>query len=289
MSARENSPLGLFVMGSCRVHRPVASLTAGEVSYLTGGMGGYTHTVKEAIQRLAFLQGGATWPDNLTKFILGSERVPAWVQQMVDDLQMADALVVEVSSGKEVRLEDTYLQLNYLSSLLVNQLGGAGKSWWSELLRFGKPSDEVIGAALEAASAAGFGANAMAVIEGAEASRATRESLRDDIRNLAVMADRPIVLVTHVDIGKIEAGELKGRSQFVSLVEQAAEGIPGVLVFDPTVIVAAFGRRFALAEYGSDVNHYAEMFEPILGRLLVATADAYCPAWTKEAAEGAVT
>jgi len=263
----------IFVIGSCRVHRPVASLDSGVASYLTGGAGMYTHTLKEAIQRLELLRGNDKVPPSLARFVYASAAGPMWAPRMMDDLHSSDVLVVEVSSEKEVQVDGVYLQLNYLASALIAPLGEAGRKWWSQLLRRGIPTSDVIAEVLTSPAAVDLDEGAKLVLDGATLQRSTEISLREDIRRLVELADRPVMLVTHVDLGQLEPGVLAGRSRFVARLKRAAESIPRVSIFDPTPVIAAFGRPFALNDGGRDTNHYADMFEPILGRLLVARAD----------------
>jgi len=264
----------VLVIGSCRVHRPVAGQDKKRMHYLTGGVGAYTHTAKEAVQRLEALRGDHAVAPHLAKYVYATGGVPADASCRPEELRRSEVLVVEVSSEKEVVVDDVYLQLNYLASTLIAPLGKEGKAWWSQLLRHGEPDARTVAAVLATPAAASLSNGDRYVLHSARLQRSTRASLRQDMIRLMQLSGRPVLIVTHVDLGQMEPGALEGRSRFVACVKQAAEGLPGISVFDPTPVVAAFGKQFALNDDGGDVNHYAAAFEPILGRLLATKVDA---------------
>lgn len=103
-----------FVIGSCRVHGPLAS----EPGY-SSGMSGYTHNAKEAIQHIRLVKKEKAVPNKLRKFVFGRDANP-WRQCQKDSFNGADITVVEISTGKINEFDGWYLQSNYIS-----RFGGA--------------------------------------------------------------------------------------------------------------------------------------------------------------------
>lgn len=77
-------------------------------------MSGYTHSAKEAIQHIELVNKIKNVPPELSKFIFGKPAV-SWRQRHSDDLNAADVVVVEISTGKINELNGWYLQSNYMT------------------------------------------------------------------------------------------------------------------------------------------------------------------------------
>jgi len=98
----------IYVVGSCRVHGPLR----GRPGYQRPIVG-YTHTAKEAIQRIRFVRGEVSIPNAVAPFVFARQQTPVVTAAHRKSLDSADVVVVEVCSAKDVFLDGYSLNLNY--------------------------------------------------------------------------------------------------------------------------------------------------------------------------------
>lgn len=100
-----------YVIGSCRVHGPLRGRS---------GYGrpivGYTHTTKEAIQRIRYIRGEIVIPDSVAPYVFSRYRAPVVTATRRRALDEAGLVLVEVCSAKQVQHMGFWLNLNYASS-----------------------------------------------------------------------------------------------------------------------------------------------------------------------------
>lgn len=101
-----------YVIGSCRVHGPLR----GRPGYQPA-LPGYTHTAKEAIQRIRFLCGELKIPDSVSPYVFSLSRAPAVTHRHRQALDRSDVVLVEICSAKEVSLDGYWLNLNYAKDI----------------------------------------------------------------------------------------------------------------------------------------------------------------------------
>ena len=98
----------VYVIGSCRVHGPLR----GRPEYVKG-VEGYTHTAREAIQRIKFVRGRQLIPNEVAPYVFLRGRTPAITPEHKRALDSADVVVVEVCSEKSVFHDGYWVNLNY--------------------------------------------------------------------------------------------------------------------------------------------------------------------------------
>lgn len=98
----------LYVIGSCRVHGPLRN-KSGYQRVIPG----YTHTAKEAIQRLRFIRGEVQIPDRIAPYVFSRPKAPIVTDAHRRALQSSDVVIVEVCSAKDALYDGFWLNVNY--------------------------------------------------------------------------------------------------------------------------------------------------------------------------------
>lgn len=258
----------LFVLGSCRVHRPVKLLQeSGSARLYTSGINGYIHSTREAAQRVRWLAERTGLDRQLLPFLFPAARVPIVTPALADELRTADLMVVEAAAERSVSVDGVFLQKNLVVRQLVRELGDEGMAWWRSLVRNGRvlPEafeavqpvfDHVIDDALKPAGTR--------VLRNAVCTEDTEDEVRADLHYLSRVTGKPLLAVTHVDVARPDGRKMVSRSRHVTRVKQAAAGLPGVAVLDPLDIAQGWDEASLLDKEGADVNHYSPRFEAVL-------------------------
>lgn len=97
------------VIGSCRVHGPLRDRPGYQKSVV-----GYTHTAKEAIQRVRFVRGEVKISDHVAPFVFSRDSAPSVTD--AQSLEDSDVVLVEICSAKEMQLDGYWLNLNYVAA-----------------------------------------------------------------------------------------------------------------------------------------------------------------------------
>ncbi|MBP0579915.1 hypothetical protein J8I29_11405 [Labrys sp. LIt4] len=261
----------VFVLGSCRLHRPMEEIAAtGRCSHYDGGSRAYLHSVGEAVQRLRWMRGELTIPDGMAPYVFSTERVPRLSANAQKEQAKADFLLVEIASEKELICDGIYLQLNYLHRHLLSPLGEGGKLWWKEMLQkrsiSADTAQKVI--ASEQFAEAGFGDADARILRNARCELADENALRQGLIELRQLWGKPMAAVSHVGLPLQDGRVLQSREAFIARVKKIG-GELGIPVFEPRSVIEAVGRTRALERQGADLDHYDPGFEQMYGWYLL--------------------
>ncbi|WP_448951188.1 hypothetical protein [Labrys neptuniae] len=261
----------VFVLGSCRLHRPMEEIAAtGRCSHYDGGSRAYLHSVGEAVQRLRWMRGETHIPDGMAPYVFSTERTPVLTPAAQREQAKAEFLLVEIASEKELICDGVYLQLNYLHRHLLSPLGEGGKAWWKEMLQTRKISattaEKVI--ASEQFAEAGFGEADARILRGAYCEMADEEALRQGLIELRRLWGKPMAAVSHVGLPLQDGRVLVSREAFIARVSKIGAEL-GIPVFEPRDVIEAVGRTRALERQGADLDHYDPNFEQMYGWYLL--------------------
>ncbi|PRH87613.1 hypothetical protein C5L14_13540 [Labrys okinawensis] len=261
----------VFVLGSCRLHRPMEEIAAtGRCSHYDGGSRAYLHSVGEAVQRLRWMRGELTIPDGMAPYVFSTERVPRLSANAQKEQAKADFLLVEIASEKELICDGIYLQLNYLHRHLLSPLGEGGKLWWKEMLQkrsiSADTAQKVI--ASEQFAEAGFGEADARILRNARCELADENALRQGLIELRQLWGKPMAAVSHVGLPLQDGRVLQSREAFIARVKKIG-GELGIPVFEPRGVIEAVGRTRALERQGADLDHYDPGFEQMYGWYLL--------------------
>ncbi|MGN8119567.1 hypothetical protein [Labrys sp. 22185] len=261
----------VFVLGSCRLHRPMEEIAAtGRCSHYDGGSRAYLHSVGEAVQRLRWMRGECQIPDGMAPYVFSTERVPRLSANAQKEQAKADFLLVEVASEKELICDGIYLQLNYLHRHLLSPLGEGGKLWWKEMLQkrciSAETAKKVI--ASEQFAEAGFGEADARILRNARCELADEDALRQGLIELKQLWGKPMAAVSHVGLPLQDGRVLQSRETFIARVKKIGAEL-GIPVFEPRGVIEAVGRTRALERQGADLDHYDPGFEQMYGWYLL--------------------
>lgn len=261
----------VFVLGSCRLHRPMEEIAAtGRCSHYDGGSRAYLHSVGEAVQRLRWMRGECQIPDGMAPYVFSTERAPRLSANAQKEQAKADFLLVEVASEKELICDGIYLQLNYLHRHLLSPLGDGGKLWWKEMLQkrciSAETAKKVI--ASEQFAEAGFGEADARILRDAYCEIADEGALRQGLIELKQLWGKPMAAVSHVGLPLQDGRVLQSREAFIERVKKIGAEL-GIPVFEPRGVIEAVGRTRALERQGADLDHYDPGFEQMYGWYLL--------------------
>ncbi|QEN87672.1 hypothetical protein FZC33_15695 [Labrys sp. KNU-23] len=261
----------IFVLGSCRLHRPMEEIAAtGRCTYSYGRSRAYLHSVGEAVQRLRWMRGEGLIPDGMAPYVFSTERTPVLSANAQREQTKADFLLVEVASEKELICDGVYLQLNYLNHHLLSPLGEGGKAWWKEMLQKRRISaataEKVI--ASEQFAEAGFGEAEARILRDTYCEIADENALRLSLAELKRLWGKPMAAVSHVGLPLQDGRVLHSREAFIARVKKVGAEL-GIPVFEPRGVIEAVGRTRALERQGADLDHYDPNFEQMYGWYLL--------------------
>ena len=81
---------------------------------------GYTHTAKEAIQRIRFVRGELKIPNRVAPYVFSRPHAPLVGRKHRKALASSDIVLVEICSAKEVSINGYWLNLNYAKGIKAN-------------------------------------------------------------------------------------------------------------------------------------------------------------------------
>lgn len=251
----QSALLQVSAIGSCRVTNPLRRGRASDGFQLNqSGIYGYVHSSSEALQQISVMQGDAT--------------IPAWLEPVIapnlstaGTHQESDFYVLELSSAKLLTVDNTYVQLNYLTAYFRDLFKDAtfSREYW-QMTRAGATGSRK--RLLDEAPALKDRPDSdRAILEELQLASTTPASMEADL--LAIRDRVPdLMLVSHFRAGEAAAA-IRSRRNFVEMVHEVA-GDLAIQIFDPTDWVEAFGIHAALAEDGASATHYSEEFEAFL-------------------------
>jgi hypothetical protein len=246
-------------IGSCRVKTPLRNRAAAAgISFMEAGNYGYTHTSREALQQLRFLQGDLTFPQDVFRLI-GGPNLPSNFSTRT--YPIADFYVIEISSAKNIVCRGFALQFNYFKRHFADFFADpvAARQFRRQVPTDSRP------ARMEALCSFPQFRQLSPVdkelLLDTFTTEVTREMLEEDITALIDRIGRDrLMIVTHVNARNEEGALLKERDRLIKNVMSAAERCR-VRCLDPTTAMERFGQARALCDQGRDLNHYTPEFE----------------------------
>ena len=189
----------VFVLGSCRVHRPIRKLSAtGAVEQLNiVDPSWFLHNARAARQSLEIILGKTQPPMHLRDLIFETDDARTIAFQAPEMVQEADLIAVEVCT---------------LNSLVI-------EGWETNTHRASRATK-----------------NRDPRIEGASRGKFTAEDIAADIHEIALMSGKPILVVNHIALtGSPDLDQ--ARAMLTQTLTAAAELTPFAL-FDTASVLA---------------------------------------------------
>jgi len=266
----------VLALGSCRIHDPLqATRPQDEIEYLNLRFRKrppiYLHDVHEAIQFVRLAQGEIVLPKELLAFAY--ERGLRQGRRMSLLLEQAECVVVEVCTDKHYEAAGFTLNVNEIERQLLVGSGAAGEAWWRTIDRGQRPS-EALAQAVEAELRARWrtrwrlGEGHRLVLRELTFQYLSASEIAKGLVRLQALLARPLLVVPHVAVHLADGSLLAERLQHVEKTVEAARML-GLPVLDPRTFVGRDGQSRALDKGGTDFNHYAADYLPVVGREIV--------------------
>jgi hypothetical protein len=187
----------------------------------------------------------------------------------------ADAVVFESCTDKHYSLGDWTIDLNELSRRIVQPAGAVGREWRRAVERHQRPPESMVReveAALHAHWRARwqFNNGYRWLLRDLAFRYLPQEDIAEGLLRLQQRLGRPLLVVSHVAVSLPDGRYLAERLRHVekTLVAARQAGLPCV---DPRAFVQRDGQVRALERRGTDYNHYAGAYLPIVaGELVIA-------------------
>lgn len=263
-------------LGSCRIHEPLLAVDDdGEIEYLNRRFKRnrpvYTHDIHEVLQLVRLIRGEIDMPRNIRLFAY--ERGLRMDKGMIEGLQRADCVVVELCTDKHYEAGGWTFNVNELHRRLVMHGGESGEKWWNAIERRQRPTDEL---ALEVETALRtrwwknwrFGDGHRLVLRELEFRYIAASEMAKGLKDLHALLEVPVLVMPHVAVRLPDGNYLAERLQHVEKALDACQ-VAGLPALDPRTFVIRDGQSRALGGGGLDYHHYAPDYMPIVGREIV--------------------
>ncbi len=266
-------------IGSCRIANPLRQASASGAIHLNSDrIYGYTHSSAEAVQQALYLHGDVEIPELARPLVMPS--VDGLSQGEVRH-RPSDIYVVEISSAKEVRIENTLVQLNYVTRHFRDFFSDVERTRTFWRLATGERETEKMMFLA--------GEEAFQDLDDADRERLARLTARP-VTGAALLTDiiflkrrlGNVAFVTHCNAVTNAGRPLISRSRFIAQLK-AILSKAKVPFCDPTTAMTAFGQDRAMLDQSGSLSHYTpefeahlfqtwwqEMFEPMLAPRLMS-------------------
>lgn len=255
--------MDVFVVGSCRVHRPLRwAQDNGLVRIANGNCHWFTHSARECLQYLDVLDGREI-PAELFDLVVGTGNVKPDTTSMIFDLASSphEVSVVEISTHKQLRYRDWHLHLDQfriksrelglhpdiLSDRLKVPLGSRNGNFLREFEMPHFYRDLFVETTL---------------------TMQTDDELFLDLIEIGERISGPIVFVDHFNVPRDDGMRFPERDRLTRTLRNYAAS-SGDLVYETAPAIMRHGQQAALV----DVNHYANGFEPVVAAEMLGAID----------------
>lgn len=266
----------VLALGSCRVHDPlIAAEEGGGVEYLNRGFRRrtlYLHEVHEAIQFVRHVRREISVPREILPFAyMGGLRLHGRMTLLI---QQAGHVVVENCTDKHYEVGGWTLNINEIIRQIVEPAGDAAKEWWAVAHNGGRP-DAALVEKVEAELRATwwgrwrFGEGHRRVLRELSFRLLSAEEIAQGFARLQALLGKPLLIVPHAAVRLADGTPLAERLEHVDKTMEAAR-IAGLPLLDPRTFIERDGQGRAFVEDGTDFNHYAADYVPVVGREIVA-------------------
>ncbi|MDP1753612.1 MAG: hypothetical protein Q8L22_29540 [Reyranella sp.] len=266
----------VLALGSCRIHHPLkAARPRSEIEYLNRLFWVwpplFVHDVHEAIQLVRLGRGELAMPKEIRPFAF--ENAMRWRRRIPLPLRRVEYVVVEICTDKHYEAAGWTLNVNEIHRHLRERTGAAGEEWWLAIERGQRPSEALV-QGVEAELRARwrtrwrFGEGHRLVLRELAFRYLSVAEIAEGMACLKALVARPLLVVPHVAVRLADGSLLAERLQHIEKTVEAARSL-GLPVLDPRSFVGRDGQSRALGKGGTDFNHYAPDYLPVVGREIV--------------------
>lgn len=245
-------------IGTCRIHTPLRRGSARlpfEVALNRNY--GFVHTSREVIQQLDVLHGARPLDPVYRPLVYRPSTTDGLFEK---EPAAADLYLIEISSGKNVTIDDVAIQLNYANrhfgeffadravakrfwSMATDDLAAERLAWLRQERRFQKLDQDD-----------------RDLLSRMRLSELSPDDVRRDMeRIIDRLAPENAIFVTHVNALTPDDAPIQSRQRLINSVRRAAAEL-GAAVYDPTIAMKKFGQIQAMENDGLDLTHYTLPF-----------------------------
>lgn len=256
-------PVRVTPIGSCRIATPLKTAAKKFGFSLSRGRSfGFSHSSAEAVQQVKFMLGQCEPPADIWPLLSQSDRDAVQSEQH----DASDVYVVEVCSGKELRIGDWLIQLNYLVRQFPEFFGDVARkgAFWRLTERGDQAAiDDFLANEWSSTPAQ---VQECAVLRQISLHLATEQDVERDMRWLASTLPN-VVFVSHVDALRADGTPIPARSAFISKVVTVAHKM-GARIINPTYALVEWGQDQAMEADSPSLAHYTDAFSDHVGDLI---------------------
>ncbi len=220
---------------------------------------------------LQWCSGRRTIASSLLPFILsGSGEALSQEPARPRILEDVDAFLFEMSELRQIRYRDVSFQIQAFTSNFISKHGSAVLPWY-RLFSQGLPvSDELVQETLsKLTNLAGEERELTgSILREARLEVMDVESTKHAIVELTSGSPDRWTFVSHFVVPGLAGTLMQGRAELRAVLAEAAAAT-GAGFFDPSEIVATYGRETVLANRGADIYHYDPEFQSTIAEILV--------------------
>jgi len=243
-------------IGSCRIYGPLREFGEALGFQINAKrVFGYMHSSAEAVQQMHAFTSDFRCEDVLWPLIA---RGKDYAHFQAEVHEKSDLYVIELASAKVIKIDDTVLQLNYLTMHYNDFFSDKARAVaFNQLCLKDDPAE--VEAFLEAQwSSTVEQKEDSAVLKRIKISMSTEQSLYEDICKLKEGLPN-IMIMTHVNAKNKNSTPLLTREHYINQVIAATERA-GVKLYNPTDLMETIGQENAIADHSTGFAHFTGEF-----------------------------
>ena len=247
-------------IGSCRIYGPLREFGEGQRFQLNAKrVFGLMHSSAEAVQQMHAFTSEFSCEEDLWQLIAKGKDYEKFQAEVHEK---SDLYIVELSSAKVLKIDDTVLQLNYLNSQFIDFFSDNRRAVaFTQACMRNSPA--AVNAFLKDAwDSTPEQRKESDILRRIEISMATEDSIYEDICKLQDGLDE-IMIVTHVNAKNENSTPLLSREKYINQVIAAAKRA-GAPLYNPTDLMEQIGQDKAIEDHSTAFAHFTGMFN---GRL----------------------
>lgn len=267
--AHSNKTHRIAIIGSCRVRTPILTLKSlGELELLIN-QPALTHSFLEGRQNMRHAWGEARVPDVFAPYIFETDTSPAPEKYPRKILDEVDTVLVEMCDSRQIRKDEWLFQSNYFSRQFVQKHAAELLEWYRAFSKGKEISSELIETTLEKLRVSGAATSAAEdILRNARLEMPDRDKVIEDAKSLAADRSKRWIFLSHFVVEDNHGAIMEDRRRLATYVKDAADAV-GAEFFNPSRLLAHYGREKVLRGGGTDIYEYDWDFIPIVGEIIL--------------------
>ncbi len=257
------------IIGSCRVRTPILTLKSFGELELFINQPALTHSFLEGRQNMRHAWGEARVPDIFAPYIFETDTSPTPERYPRKILDGIDTVLVEMCDSRQIRKDEWVFQSNYFSRQFVQKHAAELLEWYRAFSKGKEISNELIETTLEKLRSSGAATGAAEdILRNARLEMPDRNKVIEDAKSLAADRSKRWIFLSHFVVDENHGAIMEDRRRLATYVQDAADAV-GAEFFNPSRLLAHYGREKVLRGGGTDIYEYDWDFIPIVGEIIL--------------------